>query len=656
MSTAMVRDAQQMREQDYHRTLTLYRDDADDEARTVPAALSTEVEVQRWFGKEKLIHSKSAIMMDRGVDGLPLLFNHNPDQPIGVVRDLKVKDGKLRGVLHFSQNKKATEIWADVRDGFLKDISIGYWLREWKERDDSDLVEVTSWEIFEASVVTIPADPSAGINRSIKEVRTMTEETQTSSQSPDNSGENVADFTQAQQLAKRQGFIEGQRKESERRSGIEALFLSERFQGGEFDVLKRHAIDEGFTVDQTRNQLLDLVGGAAAPIGGVETQSQNRTFSPQGARIQAGEDVLDKFVRGAELALNFRASMLTDDKEIHEARTGEFRSMTLMELARHYLYLKNESVTGMTKEQVAGAAFQRSGMHTTSDFAQILENVANKGMLLGYDEAPETWGRIARRGSLSDFRASKRIGLTSFEDLELVNEKGEYKYGTLGELGEQIQLATYGKIFSITRQTIINDDLDVLSRIPRKMGRAASRMIGDLVWGVLIDNAKLSDNKALFHADHNNLIQDAGKTITIATTDQMRVQMATQQDKVSKRSLNLRLAMLLVPTAMETTANVLRSSQYDPDDTGNTRAPNPFQNAFGVVSDVRLQDADPLSWYASSDPNMTDTIEVAFLDGNDQPFLDSKDGWNSDGVEYKVRIDAAAAAMGEKGLIKFDSN
>lgn len=655
MSKDMKRD-QEMREQVFYRSLELDTAKSNEDERTIPATLSTEIELQRWFGTEKLIHKKDTVNLERAINGLTLLFNHDPNKPLGVVRDAKIKNKKLQGVFHFSNNKLADEIWPQVRDGFLKDVSIGYWIREWDTSEDSDLVEVTDWEIYEASVVTIPADPGAGINRSINEVRTMTEETQTQSQSPDTQGK-VTDISAAQQLSKRQGVQEGIRMESERRSAIESLFISERFQGGDYDVLKRQALDSGLSVGQTRDQLLDLVGaGTAGAVGGVETQSQTRSRSPQAAIIQAGDDVLDKFQRGAELALGFRANMLTDDKEIQEARSGEFRSMTLMEMARHYLSLTNSPVAGLTKEQVAGSAFTRAGMHTTSDFALILENVANKGMLLGYDEAPETWGKIARRGNLSDFRPAKRLGLTSFEDLEKLNEKGEYKSGTLGELMEQIQLATYGKTFNVTRQTIINDDLDALSRIPRLMGRAASRKIGDLVWDVLINNAKLSDNKALFHADHGNIIADTGKSISIATTDQIAVLMATQKDKVSKRSLNIMLSMLLVPTSMKTTANVLRSSQYDPDATGNTRAPNPYQDGFQVVSDVRLQDDDPNVWYGSADPNMTDTIEVAFLDGNDQPFLDQENPWNTDGVSYKVRIDAAAAPMGEKGLVKFDAN
>ncbi len=92
-----------------------------------------------------------------------------------------------------------------------------------------------------------------------------------------------------------------------------------------------------------------------------------------------------------------------------------------------------------------------------------------------------------------------------FRSLRQVREGAEYKYITTSDRKETIALATYGEIFSITRQAIINDDLNMLVDIPVKMGRAAKATIGDLVYKVLTDNPKLSDGKALFHADHKNI-------------------------------------------------------------------------------------------------------------------------------------------------------
>ena len=94
--------------------------------RTVPAALSSETPVRRFYGQEILVHTEDAIELSRAEGGLPLLWKHDDGQPIGLVEKIRVQDGKLRGVLRFSDNPKATEIFNDVRQGFLKNVSIGY--------------------------------------------------------------------------------------------------------------------------------------------------------------------------------------------------------------------------------------------------------------------------------------------------------------------------------------------------------------------------------------------------------------------------------------------------------------------------------------------------------------------------------------------------
>jgi hypothetical protein len=72
---------------------------------------------------------------------------------------------------------------------------------------------------------------------------------------------------------------------------------------------------------------------------------------------------------------------------------------------------------------------------------------------------------------------------------------------------------------------------------------------------------------------------------------------------------------------------------------------NPFQNRLMVIADARLDEVSSTAWYVVADGNQFDTVEVAFLNGQQTPYLEAKDGWNVDGVEYKVRIDAAAVPL-----------
>ncbi|EJE9653762.1 Clp protease ClpP, partial [Salmonella enterica] len=181
--------------------------------------------------------------------------------------------------------------------------------------------------------------------------------------------------------------------------------------------------------------------------------------------------------------------------------------MTLRELARISLVARGTGVASMNPMQMIGAAFT----HSTSDFGNILLDVANKSILQGWQEAPETFDIWTKKGQLSDFRIAHRVGMGGFSSLRQVREGAEYKYVTTGDKQATIALATYGELFSITRQAIINDDMNMLTDVPMKLGRAAKATIADLVYDVLISNQKLSsDDVALFDkAKHANVLEKA---------------------------------------------------------------------------------------------------------------------------------------------------
>ncbi|EGK9920079.1 Mu-like prophage major head subunit gpT family protein, partial [Escherichia coli] len=211
---------------------------------------------------------------------------------------------------------------------------------------------------------------------------------------------------------------------------------------------------------------------------------------------------------------------------------------------------------------------------------------------------------------------------------------------------ETIALATYGEIFSITRQAIINDDLNMLVDVPMKMGRAAKATIGDLVYKVLTDNPKLSDGKALFHADHKNI---ATGGISVSGLDAARQMMRLQKE--GDRALNIRPAFMLVPVALETVANQTIKSASVKGADANAGVINPIQNFAEVIAEARLDAADPKTWYLAAAQG-TDTIEVAWLDGVDTPYIDQQEGFTTDGIATKIRIDAGVAPLDWRGLVR----
>jgi len=303
-----------------------------------------------------------------------------------------------------------------------------------------------------------------------------------------------------------------------------------------------------------------------------------------------------------------------------------------------------------------GAAFVPSlagGAHTTSDFGSILADVANKSMLLAYQEAEENFEQFTKRGSLTDFKPSKRVGAGLFPGLDKVEEDAEITYGSMGDFDETIALASYAKLFKISRQAVINDDLGAFTTVPAKMGRASKRTIGSLVYAVLNGNPNMSDGKALFHADHANLAGSGGAP-SEATIDAGLTAMASQKPRGTDdddATLNIQPQFLLAPYSLRSAVLAALMSEKTPDSANNKSSQryNTVYKAAEPIFDSRITGSQ---WFLAADPAQFETIEVAYLDGVSEPFIEQQDGWSVDGVEMKVRLDAGVAPMAWEGLYK----
>ncbi|RLC36590.1 hypothetical protein DRH27_05010, partial [Candidatus Falkowbacteria bacterium] len=411
--------------------------------RSVSAALSAGAIVKRWFGNEKLVISKESVNLERAAHGLPLLFNHDPQKPIGRVNNVRVDtDNVLRGDLEFSNNELANSVYRDVSEDFLNDVSIGYRITEHLEKDDG--IEVTRFDLYEASIVTIPADINAGVNRSIDYNQNL----------KPNEGLKMSDQEKATIAA--DAVSAYQATEKTRQADINLAF-TDSYRGAEFDELKTRALaDDKFTVDMVRKELLDMIG--------KNTQS----VSDVAAHIR--EDEGDKLTRGITEALTVKIGTNRDDKIITGIRGNEFFGMSMVEIARICLSRSGIKPKSNSRMDIVGDALSMRVMQGVASFPGILENIAHGSMQLAYEEAEETWRTWARIGSLTDFKSASRPNLSAFDSLPVVPDTEEYTFGSFGDINEHIQLATYGKLFEISRQALINDDLDGLARIPGAMG------------------------------------------------------------------------------------------------------------------------------------------------------------------------------------------
>lgn len=407
-----------------------------------------------------------------------------------------------------------------------------------------------------------------------------------------------------------------------RLNGIKDLFAM--FGGRHNELMITCLADANCSVEKAREQLLNTIA-----------QQQNpEPSNKDNAHIYAGNgNIVGDSVRASVMA---RAGYQDYEKD------NAYNSMTLRELARASLTERGVGVATYNPMQMIGMAFT----HSTSDFGNILLDVANKAILLGWEENDETFGKWTKKGQLSDFKTAHRVGLGAFPSLRKVREGAEYKYVTLNDKGETIALATYGELFSISRQAIINDDMNMLTDVPKKLGEAAKATIGDLVYAVLIDNEKMSDKKALFSTDHKNILTGGMDVETISAG-----RTAMRQQKEGERTLNIRPAFMLVPTTLETQATqVVKSGSVKGADV-NSNIINPIRDLVEIIAEPRLDDASEKDWYMVSRQG-SDTIEVAYLNGIDVPYIDQLEGFTSDGVTTKVRIDAGVAPVDYRGLLK----
>lgn len=410
-------------------------------------------------------------------------------------------------------------------------------------------------------------------------------------------------------------------------------------------------VARGVTLDAARSEIFAKMADAQT---GTETRQH----------LAIGEDAQDKFMRGATNWLLVKSGMADlvaraanpQKPDVAAIDPGEFRGMSLVELARETLVRAGRQVRGMDKMRMLADAFTVRGTITqsTSDFANLLENVMHKVLLAAYATQPDTWRRFCAQGTVSDFRAHNRYRMGSFGSLDALNANGEFKSKAIDDAEKAtITASTKGNIINVSRQMIVNDDMGAFGRLLAMLGRAAGLSVEVDVYATLALNAGLgptqSDLEALFHSNRANV--GTGAALSAASLDADAAIMAAQTDPNGNEFLNLEPAVLLVPRGLRGQALVINESEYDPDTLAN-KAQMKKNVARGFFRDVvgtpRLTGTRR---YMFADPNVAPVLEVAFLEGQTEPVLETRDGWNVDGAEMKVRFDYGVAAVDFRGAV-----
>jgi hypothetical protein len=231
-------------------------------------------------------------------------------------------------------------------------------------------------------------------------------------------------------------------------------------------------------------------------------------------------------------------------------------------------------------------------------------------------------------------------------ELLKVNEHGEVTRGGMAEAKQSYTLATYARIFGITRQALVNDDLGAFAEMSQKFGRAAAEFIAKELVAKLTSNPTMDDGVVLFHATHGNL--GTAGVISITTLAEALKLMRLQKGLDGKTPVDVTPKYLVVPAALEVVArqyvaqiNATKASDV-----------NPFNADLEVVVDPRLDANSATAWYLAADASSIDTIEYSFLEGEPGPQFESRAGFDVEGIETKVRLDFGCGVVDHRGLFK----
>jgi hypothetical protein len=659
---------------------------------------------------EQLEVSDQAIDLSRLERGAPLLNTHmawSLEDQLGVCDQPEIRNGQGVCQSQLSRRESVRGVVQDLEDTVIRNVSVGYARNAVEmvapsEENGMWVYRVTRWTPMEVSLVPIPADMDSQVVRSEggtfkapdgRELRAfpcvMTEATTRTQPNTEQqaaapaaaststtavataetrnlnspgatmphtqaTGGNTATTTTTETRAAPAGAADatqqaamqaGMQAERQRSADIRtAVDAARSTLGTEADALATRLIDAGVTVDTARAQILDALAEAS--------RAQSVRGATHITTVRDEQDTLRTRMSDALVLRNNPNATEFAGTTIDVAGARNFRGMDMMDMARRCIAAAGGNADGLSRREIAMAALnldadvrRSAGMMSTSDFPAILASTVNRSLRAAYEQAPRTFTGWARQSTNKDFREKSLLQLSGMSQFSKINEGGEYKLATFSDTAEKYSLSKYGAIIAITWEALINDDLSAFSRIPMMIAEEAAALEGDLVYAALIGNPAMADGVALFHANHANLAGTAG-AISDVTLGAGRAAMR-KQTGANGRVLELAPEILIVGPDKEVEANKYTSTSFV---AAKSVDINPaFNTSLRVIVDSRVTGNQ---WYLASMPNRVDTVEYAYLEGENGLFTTRREGFEVDGVEIKARHVFAAKAIDHRGLYK----
>jgi ribosomal protein S17E len=599
----------------------------DAKARTATLVWTTGARVKR-FDWERGNYYLEELSLDPA--HVRLLNSHNRfdlSGVIGVVESATLEKGEGRATVRFSEREDVEPIFRDVQSRILRNVSAGYVTHriEMCAPDEASeglpVYRAVDWEPMEISIVPIGADAGAGVRSgdSTKtypcefiETREGTMPNPTGDQ-PDNAVENVK--PSAAELQRVRTIRELCRGNN----------ISER-STEEF-------LTSGASVSEVRRAVL-----------AIKAEISERT-SISAVHNNAGGGDRDprlNLISEALAARHYSAIKPSDGAR-------EFMHMRILDIARFCLEARGLRTTTMSSMDIVKRAIY--GAHGTSDFAELLTGTGSRILRASYQAHTSGITRVFRQTTAPDFRSKQVLALSEAPALLTVPAGGEYKQGTMAETKESYALATYGRIMGVNRQAMVNDDLDAFGTMFMKFGQAAAEKVASTLTTLVNSNPTLSTGNggnAVFSTANGNLVTGTN-AISVDTIGTGVKSMRLQQGISDNIVLGVGPKYLVVPAAMEQLAKQYTSANYTPAQASNI---NPWTPIIEPIVEPRLDALSSTRWYLFADPGLLSCFEYAYLEGEEGPVIESRQGWEVDGIEFKCRLDLGAGATEFRGCFR----
>lgn len=402
------------------------------------------------------------------------------------------------------------------------------------------------------------------------------------------------------------------------------------------DDMKAKAVAGDMTVSELRAGVLEVLRASRPVFSGVITGGGSGHI-PRARIIEAAILKRAGFAALAEKALGPACMEAADDLRV--AHT--------LDLCR--AALQHEGID---------APADREGMVraslTTHTLTEALGSAVNKVLLDGYRDSPSTWRSFAGVRSVPDFKTATAIRPSFTGSLQQIPPGGELKHGGADEATTQYKVDTYGKMFSIDRRDLINDDLSLFDSVGRVMGQAAMRKLSDLVYDTLLANGG-----NFFAAGNSNYITGADTNLSPDSLGRAIAAMITQRD-AEGNDLDLRPVVLVVPPELQTVGRAVLESEYITTQPGQPTG-NSLRKAVGLEVEPRLSNtkkygnkASTKHWYLFAAPAASPLI-VGFLNGQQTPtveFFGLDQTVNKLAVSWRVYFDFGAALCDPRAAVR----